>query len=207
MTQISANVLAATQTLLMDCIGILPHNRYHLYQTWIEYMDNQGRSVVCFDVEAQFNISSPNIFHGHFRLGSFHIFNILKLRPGPLCLRLATPLIIHLSPPSAPCMHLWTRSALVQVMACRLFSASHYLNQCWLKMIMIILMSIFYNANFKHQQVVMLKSVFVNWSLRINLSEIWIEIQNVSSMKMQLKMLSGKWQSFCPRRDELIASI
>ena len=48
--------------------------------------------MVCFDVEAQFNISSPNIFHGHFRLGSFHIFNILKLRPGPLCLRLATPL-------------------------------------------------------------------------------------------------------------------
>ena len=52
----------------------------------------QGRSVVCFDVEAQFNISSPNIFHGHFRLGSFPIFNILKLRPGPLCLRPATPL-------------------------------------------------------------------------------------------------------------------
>ena len=52
----------------------------------------QGRSLVCFDVEAQFNISSPNIFYGHFRLGSFHIFNILKLRPGPLCLRLATPL-------------------------------------------------------------------------------------------------------------------
>ena len=53
----------------------------------------QGRSVVCFDVEAQFNISSPNIFHGHFRIGSFHIFNILKLRPGPLCPRLATPLL------------------------------------------------------------------------------------------------------------------
>ena len=55
-----------------------------------------GRSVVCFDVEAQFNISSPNIFHGHFRLGSFHIFNILKLSPWPLCLLLATPLhLLH----------------------------------------------------------------------------------------------------------------
>ena len=34
----------------------------------------QGRSVVGFDVEAQFNIYSPNIFQGHFRLtlGNLH---------------------------------------------------------------------------------------------------------------------------------------
>ena len=37
-------------------------------------LSKQERSLVCFDVEAQFNMSSPNIFHGHFRLGSFHIF-------------------------------------------------------------------------------------------------------------------------------------
>ena len=32
------------------------------------------------------------------------------------------------SPPRAACMRQWTRSALVQVMACRLFTPSHYLN-------------------------------------------------------------------------------
>ena len=55
--------------------------------------------MVCFDVEAQFNISSPNIFHGHhrFALEVFIFFNILKLRPGPLCLRLATPLIRYIT--------------------------------------------------------------------------------------------------------------
>ena len=35
---------------------------------------NKGRSVVGFDVEAQFNIYSPNIFQSHFRLtlGNLH---------------------------------------------------------------------------------------------------------------------------------------
>ena len=37
---------------------------------------------------------------------------------------------VNSSPPSAAYMHQWTKSALVQVMACRLLS--HYLNQCWL---------------------------------------------------------------------------
>ena len=44
-----------------------------------------------------------------FRLGSFHIFNILKLRPGPLCLRLATPLkymaIFSNLPEAVMCAH------------------------------------------------------------------------------------------------------
>ena len=34
------------------------------------------------------------------------------------------------SPPSAAYMRQWTRSALVREMACRLFGASYYLNQC-----------------------------------------------------------------------------
>ena len=34
---------------------------------------------------------------------------------------------------------------------------------------------------------------------RINFSEIEIKIQNFSLMKMDLKMLSVKWQPFCPR--------
>ena len=39
--------------------------------------------------------------------------------------------------------------------------------------------------------------------LGTNFSEIGIKIQNFSSMKMHLKMLSGKWQPFCPGVDEL----
>ena len=38
--------------------------------------------------------------------------------------------------------------------------------------------------------------------LGTNFSEIWIEIQNFSFMKMQLKMPSGKWQPFCVGGDE-----
>ena len=36
-----------------------------------------------------------------------------------------------------------------------------------------------------------------------NLSEIWIKMQNLSFMKTHLKMLSVKWQPFCPGWDEL----
>ena len=36
------------------------------------------------------------------------------------------------TPPSVAYMHQWTVSALVQVVTCRLFGASHYLGQCWL---------------------------------------------------------------------------
>ena len=80
-----------------NCPIIASFSTYHLKKmTQHEYTSYQGRSVVCLDVEAQLNISTPNIFHGHFRLGSFHIFNILKLRPGPLCLRLATPLAVYI---------------------------------------------------------------------------------------------------------------
>ena len=52
---------------------------------------------------------------------------------------------------------------------------SHCLNQCWL---------------------------IVNWPLVTN-SEIQIEIQNISFMKMHLKMSSAKWQIFCPGGVEL----
>ena len=73
-------------------------------------------------------------------------------------------------------------SALVQVMACRLVSATPMTplpsNQCWL---------------------------IVNWTLQNKLQ--WnsnqIKIQNFSFMKMHLKMSSAKWQPFCPGGDEL----
>ena len=44
------------------------------------------------------------------------------------------------------------------------------------------------------------------WSigpLGTNCSEILIKIQNVSFMKMHLKMSSAKWRPFCPGGDEL----
>ena len=43
--------------------------------------------------------------------------------------------------------------------------------------------------------------------LGTNFSEIWIEIQNFSFMKMHLEILSGKWQPFCPGGDELTINI
>ena len=42
----------------------------------------------------------------------------------PLCAKhIVTRLVLHLSPPSAAYMRQWIRSALVQIMACRLFAA------------------------------------------------------------------------------------
>ena len=42
-------------------------------------------------------------------------------------------------------------------------------------------------------------------SLGTNFSEILIDIQNFSSLKMRLKMSSAKWRSFCPEVDDLRA--
>ena len=44
----------------------------------------------------------------------------------------SNPISVNSSPPSAAYMRQWTGSALVQIMACRLFSAKPYLSQCWL---------------------------------------------------------------------------
>ena len=53
----------------------------------------------------------------------------LQQSPSPLI----TPSEITHPPPSYAYMRQWIGSALVQIMACRLYSApSHYLNQCWI---------------------------------------------------------------------------
>ena len=48
------------------------------------------------------------------------------------------------------------------------------------------------------------------WPLATNLSEIWIETQNFSFMKMHLKMLFEKWLPFCPGEmstDDFVSSM
>ena len=61
------------------------------------------------------------------------------------------------------------RSALVQIMACRLLGAKPSLNQCW---------------------------VIVNWTLGNKLQWNFIQIQNFSFTKIHLKILSEKWRTF-----------
>ena len=78
-------------------------------------------------------------------------------------------------------MRRWTGSASVQVMACRLFGAKAI---------------IWTNADF-----------LSIGPLGTNFSEIRIEMQNVSFMKMHLNLLSAKWRPFCPRRNELKPSV
>ena len=82
---------------------------------------------------------------------------------------------INSSPPGAAYIRWWIRSALVQIMACRLFGAKPLsepmLGYCQLD-----------------------PKVF---------SEILIKIQNFSFTKMHLKMLSAKWRPCCPGEDEL----
>ena len=84
---------------------------------------------------------------------------------------------INSSPPSTAYIRQWTGSALVQIMARRLFGAKP-LNQCW---------------------------VNINWTLRKNFSDIFIKIQNFLFTKMHLKISSAKWRPFCPGEDKLAA--
>ena len=83
----------------------------------------------------------------------------------------------NLSPPSAAYMRWGTGSALVQVMACRLTTQSHYLTQCWL---------------------------IVNWTLGNKLQWNCNQDSNISSLKkMHLKISSAIFPPHCPRGDEL----
>ena len=72
-------------------------------------------------------------------------------------------------------MRQWIGSALVQIVACRLFYPILYLNQCW---------------------------YIVNWTLR-DKNEIFSKKQILSFRKMHLKISSAKLWPFCPGRDEL----
>ena len=80
----------------------------------------------------------------------------------------------HSSPPSAAYMRLWIGSALVQIMACRLFGAKS-----------------------------LSEPLLLIRSLGTNFSENLIKIQNFSFTKMHWKVSSVKRWPFCPGGDEL----
>ena len=94
-----------------------------------------------------------------------------------LCISLPDAHLFNSSPPSVAYMHLWTGSALVQIMACRMFGTKP------LPEINAGLLSI--------------------GPLGTHLSEIRIEVQHISFMKMHLKLSSVKWRPFCPWGNEL----
>ena len=73
-------------------------------------------------------------------------------------------------------IHQWIKSALLQIMACRLFGAKP-----------------------------LSKPMLGYWPLGTNMSEILTKIQNISFKKMHLKSSSVKWWPFCPGGDELRA--
>ena len=56
-------------------------------------------------------------------------------------------LFLNSSPPSAAYMRQWIRSALVQIIACRLLGANHYLNQCWVIVIWTLRNKLQWNFN------------------------------------------------------------
>ena len=82
--------------------------------------------------------------------------------------------------PSDAYMHWVNLLSLVQIMACRLVGASHYLNQCW---------------------------NIVNWTLGTNFSQILIGIQTFSLKKLHLKRSSANWHLFCLSLNELTQPI
>ena len=81
------------------------------------------------------------------------------------------------SPPSATYMHQWIMSALVQIMACRLYGTKP-----------------------------LSKPMLGYCPLGTNFGEILIKIQNFSFTKMHPKILSAEKQPFCPGGDELMPS-
>ena len=90
------------------------------------------------------------------------------------------PQCVNSSPPSAAYMRQWIRTALVQIMACRLFGA-------------------------KPLSKPMLVYCHVNWMLRNKCQwNFLIQIQKFSFIKMHLKVSSAKWWPFCSGLSVLI---
>ena len=85
----------------------------------------------------------------------------------------------HISPIAAY-MRQSIGSALVQIMACRIFAPSHYLNQCW---------------------------VNVNWTIRNKFQWNFNRNSNIFIQGNVLKMSSEKWRPCCPEGDELIMTM
>ena len=79
-------------------------------------------------------------------------------------------------PPSATYKHQWTGSALVQIMACRLFGAKPLSKP---------------NAG-----------LLSTGPFGTNFDAISIKIQDFSFTKMHLKITSAEWRPFCPGRDD-----
>ena len=83
---------------------------------------------------------------------------------------------VNSSLPSAAYMRQWTDYSFVQVMACHLIGAKPLPEP--------------------------MPTLSIG-PLGTNFSEIQIKMQNFPFRKMNLKLLSGKWQPFCPGKDEL----
>ena len=83
------------------------------------------------------------------------------------------------SPPSAAYMRHGSWSALVQIMACRIFSAKPLSKPHW---------------------------VIVNWNLGNKIQWSFIKIYKFSFSKMRMKMSFAQWQPFCPGEMSLKAS-
>ena len=95
-----------------------------------------------------------------------------KLIPVPALITFTKLQYVNSSPPSTAYMRQWPGSALVQIMAWRLFAAKPLSNRCW---------------------------VIVNWTI-VNKRQ-WSFNQNTKLfiMKMHLKISSAKWRPFLGR--------
>ena len=85
--------------------------------------------------------------------------------------------IVNSSPPSATHKHQWTKSAFVQIMACRLFSTKPLSNWCW---------------------------VIVKWTLRNKRHWKFNQNMKIFINEIHSKLLSVTWWPFCPGGDDLI---
>ena len=90
----------------------IQYKSVHFFLIWMVNYGIWDRSIVGCPVQAYF-----------LRIGLWSL--IMELRFFYKTTRYQSPLVLHIY------MSQWTRSALIEVMAYRLFVSSHYLNQYW----------------------------------------------------------------------------
>ena len=118
-------------------------------------------------------------------VGIQEVLNGIYFRPSPPCITIPISTQQHMwcvcyacmisdidsSPPSATYMRRWILSALVQIMACRLFGAKPFSKP--------------------------MLGQYQLWHVRTKFSETLIKMQHFSFTKIHLKISSGKWRPFC----------
>ena len=157
------------------------YTQLHIFPKSVLWISNLGIKLMCKCV-AENHVCSGDYFTDDFAIliwiqDKFHFFGMNWYTQS-----VAVTWLINSSPPRAAYKCQWTVSALVQIMACRLYGTKP-LSEPMLD----------------HYQLDPWEQSSVKFFL--------IKIQNFSFMKMHVKISSVEWGPFCPEGDELMVHV